>query len=236
MQVQSAEKNDSITLSRTNHHNIGRSDMCEPSAQQYFQPSSYYENNNVEQRDDLLRSLAQNPNMLNDFYQFLEFTRTRSAQQPSQQPYNEPFNHVQQQIPSILNIRTDFQHESSTPKRSRPLNESGGSISSAPKLHKPGATMNTRKEQTKSTNDLQRKALPFDQLKRAVSSNLPCFHIDFDQSSNVHRLPSAFEARNLIEKHFKEHSIRIQHFSLVGWANKRLKLGVNNKEDYMVLV
>ncbi len=87
-----------------------------------------------------------------------------------------------------------------------------------------------------STNQQQRKSLPFDQLKRAVSSNLPCFYIDFEQSITLHQLPSDFEARNVIEKHFKEQNIHIQHFSLVGWANKRLKLGVNNKEDYMVLV
>jgi len=236
IQVQSAEINNTMNLSRTNHSTI-----------------SYYDNNNTEQRDELLRSLAQNPSMLNDFYQFLEFTRARSAQQlfqhplqqpvqqslqqpfqhPIQQPYNEQINQEQQQIPSILNIKTNFQNKSSTPKRSRPLNESSGSISSAPKLHKPSKT---QREQTTTTNDQQRKSLPFDQLKRAVSSNLPCFYIDFDQSTTAQRLPSAFEARNFIEKHFKEHNIRIHHFSLVGWANKRLKLGVNNKEDYMTLV
>jgi len=40
----------------------------------------------------------------------------------------------------------------------------------------------------------------------------------------------------MIEKHLKEQNVHIQHFSLVGWAKKRLKLGLNNKEDYMALV
>lgn len=220
IQVQSAEMNN----------------MYETQAQQYAQTPGYYDNNSTEQRDELLRSLAHNPNMLNDFYQFLEFTRARSAHRPIQQPYQDQWNQEHQQIPSILNIKTNFQHKSSTPKRSRPLNESSGSISSAPKQHKPAIITNTLREHTTTTNDQQRRSLPFDQLKRAVSSNLPCFFVDFDQATTGNHLPSAFEIRNLIEKHFKEHNVCVQHFSLVGWTNKRLKLGVKNKEDYMTLV
>ncbi len=40
----------------------------------------------------------------------------------------------------------------------------------------------------------------------------------------------------MIQKYLEEKNVHIQHFSLVGWANKRLKLGVNNKEDYIALV
>ncbi|CAF1399049.1 unnamed protein product [Rotaria sp. Silwood1] len=233
IQVQSAEVNN---LVRSTHLITGEFEMGESQQQQCFQPPIYYDSNTIEQREGLLRSLAQNPNMLNDFYQFLEFTRARSAQQSFQHTYNDQINQEQQQIPSILNIKTSFQHKSSTPKRSRPLNESDGSISSAQKQHKPSTNAYIQRKQAIITNEQQRKSLPFDQLKRAVSSNLPCFFIEFDQSTTIHRLPSAFEARSLIEKHFKEHNIRIQNFSLVGWANKRLKLGVNNKEDYMTLV
>jgi hypothetical protein len=71
-----------------------------------------------------------------------------------------------------------------------------------------------QRENAPSTNNQQQKSLPFDQLKRAVSSNLPCFYIEFDQPTNVHQLPSTFEARNVIEDYFKEHNIRIQQFSL----------------------
>ncbi|CAF1211665.1 unnamed protein product [Rotaria sp. Silwood1] len=233
IQIQSAEVNN---LVRSTHLITGESEMGESQQQQCFQPPIYYDSNTIEQREGLLRSLAQNPNMLNDFYQFLEFTRARSAQQSFRHTYNDQINQEQQQIPSILNIKTSFQHKSSTPKRSRPLNESDGSISSAQKQHKPSTNAYIQRKQAITTNEQQRKSLPFVQLKRAVSSNLPCFFIEFDQSTTIHRLPSAFEARSLIEKHFKEHNIRIQHFSLVGWANKRLKLGVNNKEDYMALV
>ncbi|CAF4507308.1 unnamed protein product, partial [Rotaria magnacalcarata] len=79
-------------------------------------------------------------------------------------------------------------HNSSTPKHGRPLNDSGGSISSAPKQHKASKGIRMQMEDTAAINQQQRKSLPFDQLKRAD-----------------------------------------------GHAN-RLKLGVNNKDDYMVLL
>jgi hypothetical protein len=81
---------------------------------------------------------------------------------------------------------------------------------------------------TTTTDQRIRKLLPFDQLKRAVSSNLPCFFMDFVQSTTSHQPLSVFEAR--------EHDVVIQQFSLVGWSGKRLKLEVNNKKDYMTSV
>ncbi|CAF4221735.1 unnamed protein product, partial [Rotaria magnacalcarata] len=46
----------------------------------YFQPTMYEEDNDIEQREGLLRSLEPNPHMLRDFYQLIEFTRARSVQ------------------------------------------------------------------------------------------------------------------------------------------------------------
>jgi hypothetical protein len=140
--------------------------------------------------------------MLSDFYQFLESTRARSAQMQFQYTYNEQINKGQQQIPSILNIKTNPQHKSSTPKRSRPLNENSGSISLAPKQHKPST-----REHVATTDEQQRTSHPFDQLKRAVFSNLPCFFIEFDQNTTSHSLPSAFEARNFIVKSISKNII-----------------------------
>ena len=177
--------------------------------------------------------------MLNDFLQFLEFTRARSIQQQSFPPvYNNLMNQQQNQhrIPSILNFKADSQYKSSTPKRDRPLNDSNGSISTIPKQQKTSQHNPTQTEVTTMTNQRIRKPLPFFQLKRAVSSNLPCFFVEFEQATSLHSLPSAFEARSIIEKHFNEHNIIIQQFSLVGWSGKRLKLRVNEKKDYMTLV
>ena len=171
--------------------------------------------------------------MLNDFLQFLEFTRARSIQQQSFPPvYNNLMNQQQNQhrIPSILNFKADSQYKSSTPKRDRPLNDSNGSISTIPKQQKTSQHNPTQTEVTTMTNQRIRKPLPFFQLKRAVSSNLPCFFVEFEQATSLHSLPSAFEARSIIEKHFNEHNIIIQQFSLVGWSGKRLKLRVNEKK------
>jgi hypothetical protein len=83
-----------------------------------------YDDNDVEHHREDLRSMPQNSHLLNDFYQFLEFTRARRAQQSFQPIYDE------QQILSISNIKTNFQHKSSTSKRRRPLNDIGVSIRS----------------------------------------------------------------------------------------------------------
>ncbi|CAF2464576.1 unnamed protein product [Rotaria sp. Silwood2] len=136
--------------------------------QLYSQPAVYVDDNDMEQREGLLRSLEQKP------------------------------------IPSVLNVKTDIQHNSSTPKRGRSLNDSGGSISSAPKQHKSSKGTRMQMEDTAVINQQQSKSLPFDQLKRAMSSNLPCFFIEFEQTITSQRPPSACEARNVIEKHFKE--------------------------------
>jgi hypothetical protein len=206
--------------------------------QHYIQSTTGYDQYNRQQKNDLLRSLAQNPLMLNDFAQFIEYTRARSIQQPFPPVYNNLANHNQnqQQIPSILNFRADAQYKSSTPKRGRPLNDSNGSTSAVPKQQKTSQDGPIEAGISTTTDQRTRKSLPFDQLKRAVSSNLPCFFIEFEQSTISHQPPSAFEARSVIEKHFREHDVVIQQFSLVGWSGKRLKLGVNNKKDYMTLV
>ncbi|CAM4841893.1 unnamed protein product, partial [Rotaria magnacalcarata] len=99
--------------------------------------------------------------MLLYFYQFIEFTRARSAQPSIQQMCYGQSIQGQQPIPSILNIRTNIQHNSSTPKHGRPLNDSGGSISSAPKQHKASKGIRMQMEDTAAINQQQRKSLPF---------------------------------------------------------------------------
>ncbi|CAF1313880.1 unnamed protein product [Rotaria sp. Silwood1] len=187
--------------------------------QHYSHPTMYDDENEMEQREGFLRSLAQNPHITHDFYQVIEFTRTRGAQQPVQQLNYGQNCQGQQQIPCILNIKTNIQHKSSTPKRGQPLNDSGGSISSAPKQHKSNKGTFMEIEESTTANQQQRKSLPFDQLKRAVSSNLPCFFIEFVQSNTSLQFPSAFEAGTVIEKHFKEQKVNIQHF--ISWMVKQ---------------
>ena len=77
--------------------------------------------------------------------------------------------------------------------------------------------------------------IPFDHLKRAVVSNLPCFLIEYDQVDNSKKRPSDVTVASLIDDHFRQQGISIT-FSLVGHTGNKLKLGANNKETYAILV
>ncbi|CAF3105119.1 unnamed protein product [Rotaria socialis] len=90
-------------LCMNEQHQLG-----EQHQQHYPQPAMYEEDNDIEQREGLLRSLEQNPHMLRDFYQFIEFTRARSVQPSIQQICYGQSIQGQQPIPFILNIRTNF--------------------------------------------------------------------------------------------------------------------------------
>jgi len=180
MNCQLADINISNSYFRTaqsNSKESGMNDhhpMCEPHQQDYSQLVMYYDDYNVERRDDIISSVAQNPHLMSDFHQFLNFTQARSAQESFQPIYNRQTNQGQKEIPSIFNIKTNIQHKSSTPKRVRPLNDSGESISSIPKQNKANEGTPTQREAVTTTDQHQRKSLLFNQLKRTVSSSLPC--------------------------------------------------------------
>ena len=153
------------------------------------------------------------------------------------------------------NQQQTTQQRNSTLKRSRPLDDSGGSYnkgSSRRKQPRQGVQINTRSnnpmeyqrtttQQTQAQGDQiqkenQRTHLSFDQLKYAVSSNLPCFHVEFASNVDRNAVPSALHASDLIVKELQNNGVFIGGFTLVGWAGKRLKIGVNNKDDYATLV
>jgi hypothetical protein len=120
-----------------------------------------------------------------------------------------------------MTSRQQTQPTMSTPNNKR-LNESGGS----------GGQRNPKQQRPNQSSN----RISFDQVKRAVSSNLPCFHVNFDQVDDSKKVPSAFHAGDMILDHLRKNGVKIDRFSLVGWAGKKLKLGVNNKEDYVKLM
>jgi hypothetical protein len=73
------------------------------------------------------------------------------------------------------------------------------------------------------------------QLKRAVSQKPPCFIIDFDKTIAVHDLPSKKTACNSIKDHLKKNNIKIEGFSVAHLTGHRLRVGVDNLEDYSKL-
>ncbi|CAM4774360.1 unnamed protein product [Rotaria magnacalcarata] len=154
----------------------------------------------------------------------------------------------------------------STPKRGHPLDESGSSINNGRdrrKYPRKGIDSNAHKQSqfTQQEINLQpqqpsssptssgerqqqvikqastnRKRISFNQLKHAVSSNLPCFFIDFTSDADRHSIPTALHASDLIVKELQSKGVLIKKFTLIGWSGKKLKLGVNNEEDYATLV
>ncbi len=91
-------------------------------------------------------------------------------------------------------------------------------------------------QQSLSQNVNQHKRISFDQLKHAVSFNLPCFHIQWALNADRNNIPSAIHASDLIFKELQNNGVKIDRFVLVGWVGKKLKLGVNNKDNYATLV
>ncbi|CAF1929020.1 unnamed protein product, partial [Rotaria magnacalcarata] len=181
--------------------------------------------------------------------------------------YPEAVSNIHQYIQTnYINKQQINEQISSTPKRSRPLDESGGSngagrrrrqrkrfqhdqdqdndnenefsdsqrmMASELQTGESALTTTNQRITTENTNKLKR--ISFDQLKHAVSSNLPCFHVQWPADTDRKNIPSAICASELITKELKTNGVIFNGFTLVGWAGKRLKLGVNNKVDYATL-
>ncbi|CAF4608858.1 unnamed protein product [Rotaria sp. Silwood2] len=202
-----------------------------------------------------MNELANDEGLLNDFLQF----RQQQAQYRIQKtghnlnPYyenvssNKQVTHKQlnqsKKLQSIIQVQPDV----STPNKRR-LNDSAGSGGlPTPKQQRSGnkqfqdneiildETGDNRQVDSASKYMKQHK-IPFDQVKRAVSSNLPCFYITFHPTNEDQKVPLAFNAADQVFEYLKQQNVQINRFSFVGWAGAKLKLGVNNKEDYMNLV
>jgi hypothetical protein len=77
-------------------------------------------------------------------------------------------------------------------------------------------TSSPRAQQTTNQMVTQCKRIPFDQLKHAVSSNLPCFHIQWELNAENNNIPSAIQASNLILKELEKNGVEINQFTLFG--------------------
>ncbi|CAF3687307.1 unnamed protein product [Rotaria socialis] len=151
-------------------------------------------------------------------------------------------------IPTPVNYCYLQESNISTPKRN--IEQLNRSNEHRKKIrHDETAANNHQHHQNITTNDQGYKslctpnvqpskthALPFEQLKRAVGHNLPCFLIDFDSNIAFRQLPSAIIACDMIQEHFIKNKISINDFSVASFIGHRLKLGVNNMEDYSKLI
>ncbi|CAF2096868.1 unnamed protein product [Rotaria magnacalcarata] len=230
----------------------------------YNQQINLQETSNIEsghdddigvQREYIMNELVNDEALLNDFLQF----RQQQAQYRIQKtghnliPYYENVSSNKQVTRKQLNqskklqSMVQVQPDVSTPNKRR-LNDSAGSGGlPTPKQQRSGNKQFQDNEiildeigdnrQIDSTSKyMQQHKIPFDQVKRAVSSNLPCFYIGFHPTNEDQKVPSAFNAADKIFEYLKQKNVQINRFSFVGWAGVKLKLGVNDKEDYINLV
>ena len=122
-----------------------------------------------------------------------------------------------------LNDSDDFTMVGSNRTRKKTCNKEQGSPNS-----------NLRTTTASIVDSFQSKYnIPLDQLQRAVSHNLPCFSINFDQTEN---LPSVVTAVEELYDHFERKQIQLSsNFSVVRYTGNQLKIGVKNKADYQTL-
>ena len=148
--------------------------------------------------------------------------------------------HEQCNVESI--DKTDDQYESSTAANKRSLNESDDftlvqSNKSRKNEHNnieirsnSNVTTVSSRESTMNRNNSN---IPLDQIHRAISHNLPCFTINFDEPKH---LPSVVAASDALYDHFERSNIQISNkFSVIRYIGNQLKVGVKNKEDYQKL-
>jgi len=73
-------------------------------------------------------------------------------------------------------------------------------------------------------------------LKRAVTSNLPCFFIIFDASVEPKNIPSSIQVAIMLKKLFVQHQIPIKELSMcVQAGERRFKFAVGDKADFLTL-
>ncbi|CAF1343797.1 unnamed protein product [Adineta ricciae] len=123
-----------------------------------------------------------------------------------------------------LNTSDDFTLVKSNKVRK---NEHDNEIKWSP-LNKPSTTTNAVADNLDNQHEI-----PLEHIQRAVVHNLPCFSISFFNSA---QFPSAVAASDALYGHFEKKKVQLSNrFSVVRYIGHQLKIGVNDKEDYLKL-
>ncbi|CAF5042545.1 unnamed protein product, partial [Rotaria sp. Silwood1] len=193
--------------------------------------------------------------LLNDFLLFREQQAQYRIREISHNliPYyenvqsNKQIIHKQLNQSTKLQSKVQIQPDASTPNKRR-LNDSVGSGGLPTSKQQRSGNKRFQEDEIilDATGDnqqvdptskyIKQHKVSFDQVKRAVSSNLQCFYISFHPTNEDQKVPSGFNAADQVFEYLKQQNVQIHRFSFVGWAGAKLKLGVNGKEDYINLV
>lgn len=182
--------------------------------------------------EEMITYIRENPNVAFGIHQQLTHA-------PHQDHLNAPMDSSTPQTPKRI-LDTSENNGTQVSKQQRVLpngkqsNRNQTSVSIIPSQAKAPNNNNAQQAQAQEERK-QEHRITFEQLKRAVASNLPCFLIEYEQTENMKDRPSDVSAASFIVDHFRHQGIAIT-FSLVGHMGNKLKLGVNNKEAYATLI
>ena len=143
----------------------------------------------------------------------------------------EQFNGSNERTKKSRHNDTEQQHQYQQNWRSSEINTSSQNANIEPIDSNDPADMIT----TTETNINKQYTIPIFQLQRAVGHKLPCFIIDFDKTIAEHNLPHKKVACKLIKDHLNRNNIKINDFSTAFFSGHRLRVGVDNLEDYSQL-
>ena len=189
------------------------------------------------QREYILNALTNDEALLNNFLQF----RQQQAQYrilkaghgvfphhgsvvSNKQLTNKQFNES-----THLQSRVQVQKDTSTPNKRRFNDSTGSGGLLTPKQQRSGneqlqdneitldAPVDSQQGNTTLKTAKQHK-ISFDQVKRAVSSNLPCFYISFNVTVADQKVPSAFKAADQVFEHLKSKMFEL--IDLPSWVGQ----------------
>ena len=158
-------------------------------------------------------------------------------QTPNEQPIARP-KHPDQARP-LMDVQQDFIPESvdsSTPRRpagesfdysdgnQRHATKRARNNELSPRIHQirqPNHPFQQHHHQVTASSTRPRSSFNINVLKRAVSSNLPCFFINFDPTIELKHIPSSTQVAILLKKVFSANQLLVNELSMCVRAGDR---------------
>ena len=221
--------------------------MSQQRNNQFATPDSYHHfQESPAPQEQLNNEMISNRHVYNEPIQTNMMSQQRNNQFPTPENYHhfqeelistskrswEQFNGSNERTKKLRHNDTEQQHQYQQNWRSSEMNASSQNANIEPIDSNDQADTMT----TTETNTNKQYTIPTSLLNRAVNDSLPYFIIEFDKTVAAHDLPSKQTALNLIQDHFHKKNIKIQGFSDASFKGHRLRVGVDNLEDYSKLI
>jgi hypothetical protein len=165
---------------------------------------------------------------------------------PSQQslPLRPPLMNHQQQEEAVPKVRPLMEQQHTPTIISTPRRSAADSFDYSGEKHRRTAKRFRNNEQSpylvqpsqhaEYTHNPAHHHFNFNVLKRAVSSNLPCFFISFDHATFSSNVLSSIQVAIMLKKMLTDNQIAIKELSMCTQAGAhRFKFAVNDKADFL---